>query len=173
MSRKKLKKAVKKVSSVGVRRVPSAFDDDAFVEADSHKGFCFWPLFNFQDNCPSASENEFVDIDSFSDVAPEVRKEAVPDAAAAPAVEAEVTVPNEPPLPPKSLLPISLNPLSLGMKPPPNSPKSLSLPYKGESILPNTLPWSKFGRLSPKIKLPLLLWLLSTRASVRLIAANY
>jgi hypothetical protein len=27
--------------------------------------------------------------------------------------------------------------------------------------------------LSPKIKLPLLLWLLSTRASVRLIAANY
>jgi hypothetical protein len=51
MSRKKLKKAVKKVSSVGVRRVPSAFDDDAFVEADSRKGVCFWPLFNFRDNC--------------------------------------------------------------------------------------------------------------------------
>jgi hypothetical protein len=33
MSRKKLKKAVKKVSSSGVRRVPSAFDDDLFVEA--------------------------------------------------------------------------------------------------------------------------------------------
>jgi hypothetical protein len=30
MSRKKLKKAVKKVSSTGVRRVPSAFDDDTF-----------------------------------------------------------------------------------------------------------------------------------------------
>jgi hypothetical protein len=43
MSRKKLKKAVKKVSSTGVRRVPSAFDDDVFVGADSHKGFCFWP----------------------------------------------------------------------------------------------------------------------------------
>jgi hypothetical protein len=41
MSRKKLKKAVRKVSSVGVRRVPSAFDDDAFVEADSQKGVCF------------------------------------------------------------------------------------------------------------------------------------
>jgi hypothetical protein len=41
MSRKKLKKAVRKVSSVGVRRVPSAFDDDAFVEVDSQKGFCF------------------------------------------------------------------------------------------------------------------------------------
>jgi hypothetical protein len=40
MSRKKLKKAVKKVSSVGVRRVPSAFDDDAFVEADNLKGVC-------------------------------------------------------------------------------------------------------------------------------------
>jgi hypothetical protein len=98
MSRKKLKKAVRKVSSVGVRRVPSAFDDDAFVEADSQKGFCFWPLFNFRDNCPSGSENEFVDVDSFSDVAPEVRKEAVPDDAAEPAVEAEVTVPTEAPV---------------------------------------------------------------------------
>jgi hypothetical protein len=47
MSRKKLKKAVKKVSSVGFRRVPSAFNDDDFVEADRQKGFCFWPLFNF------------------------------------------------------------------------------------------------------------------------------
>jgi hypothetical protein len=35
MSRRKLKKAVKKVSSSGVRRVPSAFDDDLFVGADS------------------------------------------------------------------------------------------------------------------------------------------
>jgi hypothetical protein len=38
-----------------------------------------------------------VDVDSFSDVAPEVRKEAVPDAAAEPAVEAEVTIPAEAP----------------------------------------------------------------------------
>jgi hypothetical protein len=79
MSRKKLKKAVKKVSSFGVQRVPSAFDDDLIVGADSQKGSCFWPLlrFNIRDNCPSGSENEFVDIDSFSDAAPEVRKEAV------------------------------------------------------------------------------------------------
>jgi hypothetical protein len=41
MSRKKLKKAVKKVSSSGVRRVPSAFDDDVFVGVDSQKDFCF------------------------------------------------------------------------------------------------------------------------------------
>jgi hypothetical protein len=97
MSRKKLKKAARKVSSVGVRRVPSAFDDDAFVEADSRKGVCFWPLSNFRDNYLSGSENEFVDVDSFSDVAPEVRKEAIPDAFAEPAVEAEVTVPAEAP----------------------------------------------------------------------------
>jgi hypothetical protein len=97
-SRKKLKKAARKVSSVGVRRVPSAFDDDAFVEADSQKGVCFWPLCNFRDNCPSGSENEFVDVDSFSDVAPEVRKEAVPDAAAEPAAEVEVAVPTEAPV---------------------------------------------------------------------------
>jgi hypothetical protein len=67
MSRKKLKKAVKKVSSSGVRQVPSAFDDDLFVEAGSQKGSCFWPLlrFNIRDNCSLGSENEFVDIDSF------------------------------------------------------------------------------------------------------------
>jgi hypothetical protein len=68
------------------------------VEAASQKGVCFWPLFNFRDNCPSGSENEFVDVDSFSDVAPEVRKEAVPDAAAGPAAEAKVAVPTEAPV---------------------------------------------------------------------------
>jgi hypothetical protein len=93
MSRKKLKKAVKKVSTVGVWRVPSAFDDDAFEEADSRKGVCFWPLFNFRKNYLSDYENEFVDVDSFSDAAPEVRKEVAPDAADEPAVEAEVAVP--------------------------------------------------------------------------------
>jgi hypothetical protein len=38
MSRKKLKKAAKKVSSTGVRRVPSAFDDDTLAETNSLKG---------------------------------------------------------------------------------------------------------------------------------------
>jgi hypothetical protein len=97
MSQKKLKKAVKKVSSIGVRRVPSAFDDDAFEEADSRKGVCFWPLFNFRKNCPSDSENEFVDVDSFSDAAPEVRKETVPAAADESIVAADVTAPAEVP----------------------------------------------------------------------------
>jgi hypothetical protein len=91
MSRKKLKKAVKKVSSSGVRRVPSAFDDYLFMGADSQKGSCFWPLlrFNIRDNCPLGSENEFVDIDSFSDAAPEVRKEVVLVVAAETPVAAE------------------------------------------------------------------------------------
>jgi hypothetical protein len=173
MSRKKLKKAVKKVSSVGVRLVPSAFDDDAFIEADSRKGVCFWPLFNFRDNCPSGSENEFMDVDSFSDAAPEVRKEAALAAAAAPLPKLKLLSPLKPPLLPKPLLLISLNLLALGMKPPPNSLRNLSSPYKGGRILPNMFPWSKFGRLFPKTKLPLLLWLHSTRVLVRLIAESY
>jgi hypothetical protein len=97
MSRKKLKKAVKKVSSVGVRRVPSAFDDDDFVGADSRKGVCLWPLFNFRDNYPSCSENDFIDVDSFSDVVPEVRKEAEPAAADESIVAAGVAAPSESP----------------------------------------------------------------------------
>jgi hypothetical protein len=67
------------------------------VGADSQKGFCFWPLFNFRDNCPSGSENEFVDIDSFSDAAPKVRKEAALAVAAETTVVAEVTAPVEAP----------------------------------------------------------------------------
>jgi hypothetical protein len=85
MSRKKTKKAVKKIISVEVRRVPSAFDDDLFT-GPGQKGSFFWPLlrFNFREHCPSSSENEFVDIDSFSDATPEVQKEIIPDATAEP-----------------------------------------------------------------------------------------
>jgi hypothetical protein len=92
MSRKKLKKVVRKVASSRVRRVSSAFDDNLFVEAASQKGSCFWPLlrFNFRDNCPSGSESEFVDIDSFSDAAPKVWKDVVPDATAESLVAAAI-----------------------------------------------------------------------------------
>jgi hypothetical protein len=83
MRHKKAKKAVKKIVSFEVRRVPSAFDDDLFV-GSSQKGSFFWPLlrFNFCEHFPSGSENEFVDIDSFSDAAPEVQKEVISDTAA-------------------------------------------------------------------------------------------
>jgi hypothetical protein len=76
ISRKKAKKAVKKIVATEVRRVPSAFDDDFFAEP-SQKGFSSWPdlRFSFHEHCTPGSKNEFVDIDSFSDVVTEVVKE--------------------------------------------------------------------------------------------------
>jgi hypothetical protein len=97
MSRKKLKKAMKKVSSTGVRWVPSAFDDDTLTKTDSLKGVFLWTLFNFRDSCPAVSENEFVDIDSFSDVAPEVRRETSPVVAEKSVIAAEVVARTESP----------------------------------------------------------------------------
>jgi hypothetical protein len=97
MSRKKSKKAIKKVVSSGVRRVPSAFDDDVFTEPE-RKGSFFRPLlrFDFREHCPSGSESEFVDIDPFSDAAPEVRKGIIPAAAAEPSVAAPEAVISQP-----------------------------------------------------------------------------
>jgi hypothetical protein len=69
------------------------------VEATSQKGSYCWPLlgFNFREKCPSGSESEFVDIDSFSDASPEVRKDAVLDIVAeapiAAATTADVSLP--------------------------------------------------------------------------------
>jgi hypothetical protein len=58
------------------------------------KGPFFWPLlrFDFHEHSPSGSESEFVDIDSFSDAAPKVRKEVIPDVGAAPSVAAPEAV---------------------------------------------------------------------------------
>jgi hypothetical protein len=174
MSHKRLKKAVKKVSSVGVRRVPSAFDDDAFVETDNLKGVFLWPLFNFQDNCPSGSENEFVDVDSFSDAAPEVHKETVPASADESTIAADAAAPPEAPVAAEASTADVSQPALSRDEASPEFAKELELTVqRGGRILPNTLPWSKFGRLFPNIKLPLPLWPLSTRASVRLIVANY
>jgi hypothetical protein len=168
LSRKKLKKAVKKISSSGIRRVPSAFDDDVFVGADSQKGFCFWPLFNFRDNCPSGSENEYVDIDSFSYAAPEVRKEAALAVAAETPVAAEVTAPVEAPAAAEAPVANVSLPTCSRDEASTEFTKELELTIQRGRILPNVLPWSKFGRLFPKIRLPLLLWPLSTRVLVRL-----
>jgi hypothetical protein len=181
MSRKKLKKAVKKVSSSGVQWVPSAFDDDLFVGADSQKGSCFWPLlrFNIQDNCPLGSENEFVDIDSFSDAAPEVRKEAVlviaaeaPVAAEAPAAAETLAAVEAPAAAEAPTTDVSL-PTRSRDEASPELTKELELTVQRGRILSNVLPRSKFGKLFPKTRPPLLLWLHLTRALVRLIAASY
>jgi hypothetical protein len=58
------------------------------------KGLFFWPLlrFDFPVHCPSGSESEFVDIDSFSDAVPEVRNEVIPDAGVAPSAVAPEAV---------------------------------------------------------------------------------
>jgi hypothetical protein len=68
LSRKKIKKAVKKIAITEVRRVPSSFDDDMIFEP-SHKGFfsCLWPnlRFDVRRHCTPGSENEFVDVETF------------------------------------------------------------------------------------------------------------
>jgi hypothetical protein len=60
----------------------------------SQKGSFFWPLlrFNFHEHCPSGFENEFVDIDSFSDAALEVQKEVVSAAAEPPTATTDTIV---------------------------------------------------------------------------------
>jgi hypothetical protein len=139
MSRKKAKKAIKKIVSTEVRRVPSAFDDDLFTEP-SQKGSFFWPLlrFNFREHCPSGSENEFVDFDPFSDATPEVQKELY------------LTLPLSPLLLFPSLLILKRRHL-------PNSLKSLSLLFIGVKIPSQMLLWLKFAKLFPKVVILLLL----------------
>jgi hypothetical protein len=173
MSRKKLKKAVKKISSSGIRRVPSAFDDDVFVGADSQKGFCFWPLFNFETIVRQVLRMSSWILIPFQMLLPKLAKRLHLLLLLRPLLLLKLLPLSRPPLLPKPLLPMFLCPLAPGTKLPPNSPRSLNSPFKGGRILPNMLPWSKFERLFPKIRLPLLLWPLSTRVLVRLIAASY
>jgi hypothetical protein len=76
LSGKMAKKAVKKIVAAEVRRVPSSFDDDFFAEPNQ-RGFSSWPdlRFSFHKHYTPSSENEFMDIDSLSDVVAEVVKE--------------------------------------------------------------------------------------------------
>jgi hypothetical protein len=95
MRHKKAKKVVKKIVSSEVRRVSSTFDDDFPMEL-AQKGFSSWPFlqFYFPARHTPSSENEFVDIGSFSDVAEEVRNEVVSTAATeAPAAAMDTAVP--------------------------------------------------------------------------------
>jgi hypothetical protein len=63
--------AVKKVVAAEVRCVPSTFFDVDMIEEPRHKGFssCLWCdlRFNIHRSYSPGSENEFVDIESFSD----------------------------------------------------------------------------------------------------------
>jgi hypothetical protein len=86
LSRKKTKKAVNKITIDEVRRVPPAFDDDIIIEL-SHKGFVpfLWPdlSFNVHRHCTPGSENEFMDVETFSDVVAKVQKEVTTSVATA------------------------------------------------------------------------------------------
>jgi hypothetical protein len=78
LSRKKTKKAVKKITIAEVWRVPSACDDD-IIDEPSTKGFFsfLWPdlRFDVRRHCTPGFENEFVDVENISDNVAEVRKE--------------------------------------------------------------------------------------------------
>jgi uncharacterized protein YktA (UPF0223 family) len=75
LGQKKIETTIKKVVAAEVRRVPSAFDDEMIVEP-SRKGFfsCLWRdlRFNVHSRCTPGSENEFVDVETFTDDAVEV-----------------------------------------------------------------------------------------------------
>jgi hypothetical protein len=78
LSRKKTKKAIKKIVVAEVWHVRSTFDDDMIIKP-SHKGFfsCLCPdlRFGVRKHCTPGSENEFVDVETFSDDVVEVQKE--------------------------------------------------------------------------------------------------
>jgi hypothetical protein len=79
-----MKKAVKKIAAAEVRCVPTAFDD---LVNEPRKGFffCLWPdlRFNVCRYCTPGSENDFMDVETFSDDISEVQKEVVTSVVAA------------------------------------------------------------------------------------------
>jgi hypothetical protein len=98
LSRKKTKKVVRKVAIAEVRRIPSAFDD--IIVEPSHNGFVFflWPdlRFNVHKHCALGSEDEFVDVETFSDDVAEVQKEITAPVAAVTTDEAAHLQPSDP-----------------------------------------------------------------------------
>jgi hypothetical protein len=81
---------VKKVAVSTVRRVPSAFSDDEVTDDLRLTGFssCLWCdlRFNVRRSCTPGSENEFVDVETFSDDVVEAQKD-VTDSVATPGAE--------------------------------------------------------------------------------------
>jgi hypothetical protein len=88
MSRKKTKKAVKKLLLLTFDRflLPLMMTPSRNL---ARKFFPSWPFlrFNFHEHCTPGSKNEFVDIDSFSDVVAEVVKEVETSVAAVETVD--------------------------------------------------------------------------------------
>jgi hypothetical protein len=76
LGKKKSKKPTKKIALSKVQRVPSSFD---MIDDLRPIGFssCLWRdlRFNVRSHCSPGSENEFVDVETFSDDVVEVQKE--------------------------------------------------------------------------------------------------
>jgi hypothetical protein len=87
LGQKRAKKVVKKISTANIRRVPSAFSDDEIIDEPRPKGFssCLWCnlRFNIRRNYSPGSENELVDVESFSDDVVEVEKAPIDSVVAA------------------------------------------------------------------------------------------
>jgi hypothetical protein len=70
LGQKKSKKVVKKIVVATVQRVPSAFSDDEMTEESRLTSFssCFWCdlRFSIRRSYTPGSENEFVDVETFS-----------------------------------------------------------------------------------------------------------
>jgi hypothetical protein len=75
---KKAKKVVKKIVVATVQRVPSAFSDDEMTDKLRPTSFscCLWCdlRLNVHRSCTPGSENEFVDVETFSDDVLEVQE---------------------------------------------------------------------------------------------------
>jgi hypothetical protein len=75
LSRKKSKKAVKNVVATVVQCVPSTISDEEMIEEPHRIGFfsrlCCELRFGVRRDCTPSSENDFVDIETFSDIVPE------------------------------------------------------------------------------------------------------
>jgi hypothetical protein len=114
-----------------------------------------------------------VDIDSFSDAAPEVRKEAVLAVAVETTVAAEVTAPVEAPTAADALAANVSLPARSRDEASPEFTKELELTIQRGEDPVEPAPLLEVREVVPEDQAPLLLWLLLTRVLLRLIAASY
>jgi hypothetical protein len=113
-----------------------------------------------------------VDIDSFSDAALEVRKEVVPVVSAETTVAAEAIASVEAPAAAEALAADVSLPTRSRDEASPEFTKELELTVQRGEDPVERAPLLEVREV-PKIRTPLLLWLLLTRVLVRLIAASY
>jgi hypothetical protein len=166
---KKAKKVVKKISVATVQRVPSAFSDDEMTEELRPTCFssCLWCdlRFNVRRSYTTGSENEFVDVETFSDDVLEVQEAPTGSVAA---VNAEASV---------LLLPLMLRlipPKLLNLKTEllPNLMKTWSGQCKEVMIPLKPSLWLRHAKNFPKVRTLLLQLMPTMRVSVHPLREN-